>query len=114
MSWFQTLLPARSYGPPLCKPRQSPAKRATCTQLKAGVAGAPEAVREILEAVANDDIDQDFEIGLCDRAGRDDTDADRWRRLGEGRSRQVSERRQGERAVVAADTHGVGADRRWI
>jgi hypothetical protein len=31
--------------------------------------------------------------------GRDDTDADRWRRSKEGRSRQVSERRQGQRAV---------------
>jgi hypothetical protein len=36
-------------------------------------------------------------------AGREDTDADRWRRSKEGRSRQVSGRRQGERAVVAAD-----------
>jgi len=33
----------------------------------AGEAGPPEAVREVLEAVANDDIDQEFAIGLFNR-----------------------------------------------
>jgi hypothetical protein len=40
----------------------------SATKRVAGEAGPP-AVREILEAVANDDIDQEFAIGLFNRRG---------------------------------------------
>jgi hypothetical protein len=41
----------------------------SATKRVAGEAWPPEAVREVLEAVANDDIDQEFAIGLFNRRG---------------------------------------------
>jgi len=41
----------------------------SATKRVTGEAWPPEAVREVLEAVANDDIDQEFAIGLFNRRG---------------------------------------------